>query len=30
MEKLNFEWHDSRNGGEYRAEVSGFVIRAWR
>lgn len=28
MEKLNFEWHDSRNGGEYRAEVSGFVIRA--
>lgn len=30
MEKLNFEWHDSRNGGEYRAEVSGFVIRAVR
>lgn len=30
MEKLNFEWHDSRSGGEYRAEVSGFVIRAVR
>lgn len=22
MEKLNFEWHDSRNGGEYRAEAA--------
>ena len=30
MCKLDFEWHDSRRGGEYRAEVSGFVIRAVR
>lgn len=30
MEKLNFEWHDSRNGGEYRAEVSGFIVKAIR
>lgn len=28
MEKLNFEWHDSRNGGEYRAEANGFIVRA--
>lgn len=28
MEKLNFEWHDSRNGGEYRAEAHGFIVRA--
>lgn len=30
MEKLNFEWHDSRNGGEYRAEAHGFTVRAVR
>lgn len=30
MCKLNFEWHDSRNGGEYRAEANGFIVRAVR
>lgn len=30
MCKLDFEWHDSRNGGEYRAEVGGFIVKAIR
>lgn len=30
MCKLDFEWHDSRNGGEYRAEVGGFTVKAIR
>lgn len=29
MDKLSFEWHDSRNGGEYRADVGGgLIVRA--
>lgn len=30
MCKLDFEWHDSRNGGEYRAEAGGFIVKAIR
>lgn len=30
MCKLDFEWHDSRNGGEYRAEANGFIVKAIR
>lgn len=30
MCKLDFEWHDSRNGGEYRAESGGFIVKAIR
>lgn len=30
MCKLDFEWHDSRNGGEYRAEAGGYIVRAVR
>lgn len=30
MCKLDFEWHDSRRGGEYRAEAGGFIVKAIR
>lgn len=30
MCKLDFEWHDSRNGGEYRAEAGGYIVKAIR
>lgn len=28
MDKLNFEWHDSRDRVEYRADVGGLIVRA--
>lgn len=28
MTYLNFEWHDSRRGGEYRAHVGGLTVKA--
>lgn len=30
MCKLDFEWHESRRGGEYRAEAGGFIVKAIR